>query len=173
MVVDTLLDMLGELTNCIRQNILLEQRIKELEEGSSKSRGKGKKKAQTQHKPSWMTIAEPMGPTTAQLIIGLNMLLGRDVCDELPSIKIRGSSYVITEIDREKIVRTYCQAAELIVGEVVVLDSLLYNILIHDQKITDLMESTRYHGEVVYCIPLNGTSYVKQISCAIRRLDNL
>lgn len=165
----------GEITNLIKENVELKNKIASLEaQLSSPSKKKQQKKVTT--KPSWIVTPEYIGYATATLLMALRDNNSVNLPVILPSYRQTNEGVLLTEIDREKAIKLYCEINNLIIkdGAYVSLDNLLYDIVMQDDKFRSLVGAMNGIGDnmIYYIDSGKGKSYAKKIASAMRRLDN-
>lgn len=167
---------MGEFTTLVKENIELKTKLAILEAKLAEIENKTKKRAKS-NKPSWMITPDFVGYATATLLVALRDNNGYNIYHELLSLKNVPGGMIITEVDREKAVKIYCRLNNLVVdgSRFVILDDLLYNLLFNDFKIQESIGNiTNADGNILYVIEVGKSNgYVKQIACALRRLDTL
>jgi len=169
--------MIGEMTAIIKENLELKAKILDLENklaNTDYGKDKVKKKAKT-GKQSWLTVSDYLGYATASILVGIRDARGYNMLQELQSLKEVPGGMTINEIDREKAVRIYCRINNLIsdASKNVLLDEVLYDILSNDTKImSGINVIMGADGNMRYYLESNSNnSGIKQIACALRRLD--
>lgn len=166
---------IGELSLLLRYNYELESRVKILEEKLNITNNSIKKEKKKSSKPSWMTQYEPLGYATATILSEIEDNDPNIIKSEL-DIRYYGNIPYINEIDRERAVRIYCDMNDLVKRGLsfVALNDTLCSVLFDDAQISSMIETKRNAGNIFHVIPLGkGNSYVKQIGCALRRLDTV
>lgn len=168
--------MLGEITSLVKENMELRAKIADLEAKLADTDNKTKKRSKST-KPSWMITPDHVGYSTATLLVALRDVNGCNLAHDLLSLREVPGGMLITEVDREKAVKMYCRLNNLVVdgSRFVILDNLLYYLLVDDTKIMSSISTiTSVNGNILFVIEVGkGNGYIKQIACALRRLDNL
>lgn len=123
----------------------------------------------------WITVPEILGYATAKLLVVLRDMYNLSLESELKSLAYDEEQALITELDREKAVKIYCNRNNLVdkIKRIVHIDELLYSILVDDDQIMQTMSYIKSDkGKRLYYIHTNSRNmYARQISCALRRLD--
>lgn len=167
--------MLEEILSIYNKNKELQKEVEELKRKVEELSNSKTKKKSGKPKQSWLTTIDILGSYTARLILDINNRHNINITDELPSIGFHDGSYVINEIDREKIVRKYFVLNNLITdNNSVIIDEAIFNIIKEDNKILGSITSIPNNDRVIRVMAAgtNG-SYARKLACAIRRLDKL
>ena len=159
-------DLIAKIDSLSSQISALQMRQIYMEQQMSDKQPKHKKLPK-QNKDNWITREEPIGTATLCLLIRLKQELGSEVELMLPSLKEINHHLYLSEIDRERAVRMYCEHMGLISNNSVYLDEFLYNLVSSDNLLAS--ELSGVNKTILIC--KKGSGYRMKISTALRRLD--
>lgn len=160
-------DLLKEIEYLKFSNEILARGFQGKDSNTKKSKSKTK---------NWLTEQEYAGYGSKLLLTNLRDHYRDHLTVFLPSISLDNGYLTINEVDREKMVRTYCEVYNLVdnVRLILYIDDVLYNIIKYDNKLYSSLEVI-VEGDIRYLILryARGGSYSKKLAPSVRRVDNM